>query len=148
VSLADFYIGHIYIMKNSITISVNFYYKGKELTPTMVVDLDALIKSGSGFESLYPQLARSNNIDHYSYEYEVMLTEKLIFSNATGLASEYLEDGNFDYPSFVKALNDESITLLISKIAKKHLKIEDLSNDPKLKTALMDAFNAGQKNTE
>ena len=77
-------------MKNSISISMNFYFKGKELTPTMVVDLDAHVKSGRGFESLYPQLASSNNIDHYSYEYEVMLTENIIFSNATGLASELI----------------------------------------------------------
>ena len=127
---------------------MNFYFKGKELTPTMVVDLDAHVKSGSGFDSLYPQLASSNNIDHYSYEYEVMLTEKMIFSNATGLASEYLVDGEFDFLSFKQALNDESISVLISKIANKHLKIEDISKEPKLKAALIDAFKAGQKYTE
>jgi hypothetical protein len=111
----------------------------------MVVDLDAHVKSGSGFESLYPLLASSNSIGPYSYEYEVMLTENIIFSNATGLASEYLEDGKFDYLSFVDALNNENITLQISKIANKHLEIEDLSKDPKLEAALMDAFKAGQK---
>ena len=135
-------------MKNSISISMNFYFKGKELTPTMVVDLDAHVKSGRGFESLYPQLASSINIDHYSYEYEVMLTENIIFSNATGLASEYLDDGEFDFLSFKQALNDESISVLITKIANKHLNIEDISKDPKLEAALMDAFKAGQKNTE
>ncbi len=135
-------------MKNSISISVRFYFKGKELTPTMVVDLDAHVKSGNGLESLYPQLASSNNIDHYSYEYEVMLTESLIFSNATGLAREYLKDGEFDYLSFKQALKDESIAVLISKIANKHLKVEDISKDPELKAALMDAFKSGQRNTE
>ena len=114
----------------------------------MVVDLDAHVKSGRGFESLYPQLASSNNIDHYSYEYEVMLTENIIFSNATGLASEYLDDGEFDYLSFKQALKDESISTLITKIANKYLKIEDLSKDPNLKAALMDAFKSGQRNTE
>ena len=111
----------------------------------MVIDLGAHIQTEGGIDSLYPLLASHNNIDLYSYEYEMMLAEDLVFSDATGLAETFLEDGKFDLVAFELALNEESITEAISEIARTHLSVDDLSSQPDLKAALLEAFKLGQQ---
>lgn len=110
----------------------------------MVVNLDAHIQTDTGFEAFYPLLATSNDIDLYSYEYEIMLAEDLVFSDATGLAASYLEEGKFYLDAFKQAFQDESITEVLSIIAKDHLSVDDLSSQPELKIALIEAFKLGQ----
>ncbi len=134
-------------MKNNIVISVEFYFKGEKLSPSMVIDLDDHIQTQRGYDSLYPLLARSNNIDLYSYEYEIMLAEELVFSEATGLASAFIEGGEFDFVAFEQALQDENITKVISQIASDHLSVDDLSSQPDLKAALLEAFKHGKKSS-
>lgn len=111
----------------------------------MVIDLDTDIQTKGGFDSLYPLLANSNNIDLYSYEYEMMLAEELIFSGATGLAEAFLEDGKFDLAGFQQAVHDEGVTQVLSEIASTHLSVDDLSSQPDLKAALLEAYKLGQK---
>jgi hypothetical protein len=127
-------------MKHKITVSLEFSFKGKRHSPSVVVDLGAHVISRSNFDSLYPLLANKNNIDVYSYEYEMMLTEELIFSEATGLAENFLVNGKFDFSAFEQALHDESLTEVLSKIASEHLSVDDLSSEPKLKAALLAAY--------
>lgn len=136
-------------MKNNIVVSVEFSFKGKKYSPSMVVSLDEHIQSGGGLtggklDALYPLLATSNAIDHYSYEYEIMLAEDLAFSDATGLAANFLEEGKFDLAAFKQALQEETIAEALSKIAKDHLSVDDLSSQPGLKAALLKAYKLGQ----
>jgi len=132
-------------MKNYISISLEFDFKGQKFKPSMVVDLDTHIQAKSAYDSLYPSLANSMNIDLYSYEYEIMLTKDLIFSDATGLAKAFLKDGKFDFIAFEQALHDESLSDVLSKIASDHLSVDDLSTQPNLKAALLEAYKLGQK---
>lgn len=132
-------------MKNQISIRLEFYFKGKELTPSMVIDLNKPVLTEDNYKSLYTLLAKSNGIDLYSYEYEMMLGEELIFSDATGLAKQFTENGKFDFAAFYQAQDDEIIIKAISKIASEHLSINDLSSRPEIKTALLEAYKLGQK---
>lgn len=132
-------------MKNHITISMAFFFKGRKLTPSLVVDLDELVKNNAGLESLYPRLAKNNAIDLYSYEYEIMLVEELTFSDAVGLAADYLVEGKFDLAAFEQALRDENIVDALSKIASDNFSIDDLSTEPDLKSALLAAYKLGQQ---
>ncbi|PHS69310.1 MAG: hypothetical protein COB23_06750 [Methylophaga sp.] len=50
--------------------------------------------------ALHQLLARLNNIDNYSYEYEMMLAEGVIFSDAQGLAQKFLTSADFDQLGF------------------------------------------------
>ena len=77
----------------------------------------------------------------------MMMTEDLVFSDASGLAVTFLEDGKFDLAAFEQSLQDEKITETISKIASDHLSIDDLSSQPDLKSALLDAFKQGEKSS-
>jgi len=132
-------------MKNSIVISAEFFFKGQKLSPSLVVDLDAYIKNHSTPTSILPLLAKNNNIDLYSYEYEVLQSEPLIFSNATGLAEQFLSIGGFDFEAFTQAWNDQRILDAVSHIASTHLSVDDLSAQPELKSALIEAFKLGQQ---
>ena len=132
-------------MKNSITISIEFYFKGEKLSPSTVIDLDAHIKHQQTIESFLPLLAKNNNMDLYSYEYEMLQAEELVFSNAQGLAKAFLNDGYFDFEGFEQAWHEQKIAESVAKIAKEHLDVDDLSSQPELEAALIEAFKLGQQ---
>jgi len=132
-------------MKNHISICVNFDFKGKTHSPSIAIDLNVHIKENKTVDSLYLLLAKSNNIDIYSYEYELLISENLHFSNATGLAEFFLKENRFDFVAFELALQDKHLTDTISIIAKDHLSIDDLASHPELKSALIEAFKLGRK---
>lgn len=132
-------------MGNHIVISIEFYFKGQKHLPSTILDLDMYIQNGGGFDALYPMLANNNNIDLYSYEYEVMLAEDILFSDATGLATNFLEEGKFDFVGFEQEIYDESIAEVIIEIASTHLSVNDLSTQPELKAALLAAFKLGKQ---
>ncbi|MCK4706914.1 MAG: hypothetical protein KAT90_15675 [Gammaproteobacteria bacterium] len=132
-------------MKNTIVISAEFFFKGEKLSPSMMIDLDSHIRSKNSLAALYPLLAKSNNIDLYSYEYEILQAENLMFSEAMGLAAPFLENGVFDIDAFEQALHDKNIIETVSTIAKTILSIDDLDTQPVLKTALIEAYKLGQK---
>lgn len=132
-------------MKNSIVVSAEFHFKGIKHSPSMVIDLDEHIKSDSSDEVLYPLLAKTNNIDTYSYEYEVLLVQPLKFSAAEGLAKNFLDENAFDFTAFAHAFQNERIEKIIADIARTHLPEADLSTQPELRAALLDAFQQGQQ---
>lgn len=132
-------------MKNSILVSIEFYFKGKKYSPSLTLDLDVYMATRGAEEAIYQLLANSNGIDLYSYEYEMMQAEKLVFSQATGLATDFLEDSVFNFAGFSLALDDEGIVEMLSKIASEHLSVNDLSAQPALEAALLAAYKLGQK---
>lgn len=132
-------------MKNTIVISAEFFYKGIKLSPSVKIDLDEHVKAQKSIESLYPLLAKSNDIDFYSYEYEMLQAEDLAFSEAKGLASSFLTEDIFDIEAFEQALHEENIIRDVSHIASTILSVVDLDSQPVLKTALIEAYKLGQQ---
>ena len=125
-------------MKNTIIVSVEFFFKGEKLSPSMTIDLDAHIQSQHPPESLIPILAQHNNIGPYSYEYEMLEAEQLVFSAAEGLAKNFLENGVFDFDAFKQAWHENRIAESVADIARTHLAVEDLSTQADLKNALIE----------
>jgi len=138
--------------ENKIVASVEFYFKGECYKPETTIDLDQLMEtsqeSHDRLTSIYSKLAREGNIDTYSYQYEVMLAETIRYSQATGIATDYCQDGIFSMDDFGKAWHENMILNHIQTIAKQHMAIDDLSQHSKLKKALMAAFLKGQKNSQ
>ena len=131
-------------MKNSITVTIPFSFKGKEHTPTTIIDLDAFVKSDQTLDFIFHQVATENNIGSYSYEYEVLESSTKIFSNATGLAVKFVTENNFDLDGFKQALKEGEFSQTLEEIALNHLQIEDLDKEEKLKQALVAAYQAGK----
>ena len=77
-------------MKNTITATISFDYKGKSLTPSAILDVDKLMKQHGSLTQLHSLLASVNQIDSYSYQYEMMLAETVQFSNPQGSVTDFL----------------------------------------------------------
>ena len=134
-------------MKNSIAASVVFYFKGERHAPSMVIDLDELMERNGGMNNLHHSIARANNIDSYSYEYEMMMADEIHFEQAEGMAVEFLHDGQFDMAGFKEKWREQQVVEAVRPIAERCVGITDLDGKPKLKAALIEAYLAGKAST-
>ena len=114
-------------MSNKITASINFYFKGKYFTPSTVLDLDDIMTNHHTLPNLYPILAKRHNIDSYSYEYEIMLAEDVVFSDPQGWVTEFMHDNQFDQVAFELRWNEIEALNKLAPIIKQQLDIDDLS---------------------
>lgn len=130
-------------MKNCIDVHVEFSYKGEVFSPSATINLDAMVENDGGLTGIHTLLARENNIDTYSYLYEVMEMSDLLFDNPVGLAESCFIDGCFDVNKYEQLSNQEMILDILRPIAKKCLDIDDLDQQPDLKNALIESYNAG-----
>ena len=132
-------------MKNSIDAHVEFSFKGEDYSLTSHVDLDQLMENGSSISSFHAILARDNKIDTYSYLYEVMLETGIRFSNAQGIAANFLSGGDFNQEGFISSWQENRVVGLLQPIATRELGITDLDRHPSLKTALVQAYSLGKR---
>jgi len=131
-------------MKDSVEVSVEFYYKGEHYTPSMKLDLGILMKQQGCLPDLSMMLARANDIGEYSYELEVMMMEPLHFDQAEGLAADYINDGVLDISGYEAAWHEKRLDVTIEDIARRILHMESLDNQADLKRALIEAYNLGK----
>ncbi len=128
--------------ENAITVSIPFDFKGEHHNPSMVIDLDDFAAQDQPLNSLINRIARENQIDHYSYEYEVLESSPMVFSDPSGKAVDYLNDGQFDFDGFKQYFDDNKLNVLLTDIADRYLAV-DLESDKNVKQALLEAYNAG-----
>lgn len=134
-------------MSNHITATVEFYYKGEKYTASVDLDLDQCMEKAGFLPELYPLLAQSINLGIYSYEFEMMQAEVILFSHARGLAIEYLSEDVFYFESFKLAWVENQVFEKLQEIAQKTLSIDDLSKQLELQNALMQAYRLGKMST-
>ena len=129
-------------MINTITVSVPFSFKGQEYEPSLVIDLN---DHSEGFDSdkICLTIAHENGIGLYSYELEVMQSNEMVYSNATGLATKFLKDGCFDFEAYSVEFQQVKTRSTLEKISKDVLSIDDLDAEPAIHKALLMAYNAG-----
>jgi hypothetical protein len=133
-------------MKNSIRVSVTFSFKGQTYQPSMVLDLDQYMATGASRENLYSQLAKQNNIGHYSYEYEMLQSEPLCFDQAEGLAKEFLTGQDLDMEGLQHAWLKQSLKKQLTDIASQHMNINELDDIDGLEETLLAVYqSAGQQ---
>ena len=133
------------VRTNSIDARIEFSFKGETYAFSSTLDLDRLLAQHDNFSALYSILAQKHNIDTYSYLYEVMQETEIEFENAQGLASEFISDGIFDQQAFTANWQNNRTAALLQPIATRELGIADLNQHPKLKAALLQAFNLGRR---
>jgi len=134
-------------MSNHITASIEFYFKGEKHSASIELDLDQHMQSTGRLPALYPLLARAINLDLYSYEYEMMQTETIMFSAAKGLVANHIDEGLLDIDAFESAWQESVAIEKLQTIAQQNLSIEDLQQHPELKNALLEAYRLGTKST-
>jgi len=131
-------------MSNHITASIEFYFKGEKITSSIELDIDPHMHATGQLPDLYPLLAQAINLGFYSYEYEMMQAEAILYNNAKGLIAEHVKDGLFDFNSFEAAWIEIQTLDKLQKIAQDALSIDDLQQHPKIKNALLNAYKLGK----
>lgn len=130
-------------MSNKVTASIHFSFKGKHHSPSIELDIDAHMTTAGCLPELYPLIARLNNYDMYSYEYEMMQAEDIQFSQAEGLILDFIENNLLKKDAFESAWHEQSVFNELQEIATAHLNIDDLQEQKKLREALFAAFKLG-----
>jgi len=131
-------------MANKITASITFYFKGETFTPSLELDLDALMQRYNGLPSLHETLAAENNIDSYSYQYEMLLGEDIQFSDAEGDAMSFLINGKFDQVGYERFWFKKYIVNHLQQIIHTELSIDEIEQHTKLIKAMLAAFQYGR----
>ena len=133
-------------MTNKIIASIEFSFKGEVHTPSMELDLDNLMQRHNTLSNLHDMLAKKNTIDSYSYEYEMLIAEPILFSQAQGLAKQFLHNTDFDLAGFEQQWHEQKVLTILATSVKQELDIEDLNQHPALKKVLLTAYDLGKNN--
>ncbi len=132
-------------MSNFITASVEFYFKGERYGASIELDMDQHMHASGELPDLYPLLATAMDIGAYSYEYEMMLAETIMFSDAKGLVTDFVSEGILDLAAFNDAWSESIVIEKLQDIAKQYLSIDDINQETNLKNALIAAYRLGEK---
>jgi len=131
--------------KNSVRASVDFYFKGEKFSPSMILDIDVYLEGKYNAYYIYTELGKSIGLDAYRHEFDVMEVETIVFSQATGLVVDYVQDGTVAWQALEHAWQKQSDERAIAEIANKCFGVENINGHPKLAAALLAAFRAGAK---
>jgi len=126
-------------MKNLITASVEFYFKGEKISASLDLDLDPIIHSNQTLPNFYPLLASSLNLDIYSYEYEMMQSEEISFSSTNSIVKKEIVDGKFDFLNYKRKRDALQFEENIQNILNHYFTPEELNQNSKIKSALIAA---------
>ncbi|PCI68141.1 MAG: hypothetical protein COB38_09050 [Gammaproteobacteria bacterium] len=126
-------------MKNLITASIEFYFKGEKISASVDLDLNSIILSHQELPDFYPLLATSINLDIYSYEYEMMQAEEINFSSSNSLVEKEILQGKFDFPTYKKKRDALQLDEDIQNIIQRYFTNDELKNNSNIKTALIAA---------
>ena len=130
-------------MKNSVRVTILFSYRGIKYQPSALIDFDSYLLGDKTIPEFFQIVARENNIDRYSYEFEVMEMGIYMFTEATGLAKQFCTKDSFDLKGFSEAWMQQRVIKQLSLIAQQQLAINDLEQHEDLTTALMQAYQFG-----
>ncbi len=127
-------------MENSIRVQIIFSYQGVSYLPSTVIDLDSYMEKNESVPAYFCLIARDNDIDTYSYQYEVMEVAEVLFSDPQGLAQKFCQEKSFDLDGFKSEWQNNKVFEKLSIIAKRHFDVDDLNENKALKNALFEAY--------
>ena len=133
-------------MSNIVKASVLFCFKGESHSPFVRLELDKYLEINASIPDLYPMIAKANNHDLYSYEFEMMQAEEIVFSDAEGLVADFIVDGRLDMAGFQAAWQKDILLNQLQEIAQRIMSVNDIEQQPELKKALMEAYYLGKDN--
>lgn len=133
-------------MKNTSLANLSFCYQGKTFELSIQLDWDKLLKQYDSFPPLYSFFAKEHNYDFYSYQYEVMQEEEIEFSEIQGdWLLRYINENSLDIVQIASNWAELRVGVLLQPIAEQILGINDLTQEPKIKQALTEAFLIGRQ---
>jgi len=132
------------IRRNSIRARLTFSFKAGTYELDSVIDLDQPFGNADAGPNFHLLLARTGDIDPYSYLYEALESHAIEFSEPTGIAVLGYRDGQFDWGVYRQRKGEEIDLQVIREIAQRSLGLSDLAAHPQLLDALLAAYRAGK----
>lgn len=132
-------------MSNTLIARIEFSFQGVDYDYASILDLDLLLAQHAAFPAISQLLAKIHHVDTYSYLYEVMAESDVIFSDALGIAAEFVRDGEFDVTALAANWSELKVLSQLQSLALQHLGLADLKAHPELQHALRLAYQLGQK---
>lgn len=129
---------------NSVRAHLAFSFKGETHSLDSVIDLDRCLGEPGAAPDFHRLLAQAAGIDPYSYLYEVLESNEIEFSDATGVAARSCRDGRFDWNRFEHDMSETQDWQAVSVVAERILGVRDWDAEPALKAALLAAYRAGR----
>jgi hypothetical protein len=129
--------------RNTIDVRSEFSFKGEEYVLVATLDLDWILERRIDPDSLHQWLAQEHGIDTYSYLFEVMEVDPVVFENPRGLAVHFHDAGGFDFENYAQAHRLERVLNALQNIAAREMAIDDLTQHPQLQQALLQAYQLG-----
>lgn len=129
--------------QNSVDIRSEFSFKGEEYILVSTLDLDWMIERRLDPDTLHQWLAETHGIDTYSYLFEVMEVDPVVFENPRGLAVHFHNGGGFDFDAYAHARKLEHRLASLQVIASREMGVDDLARHPQLQQALLQAYQLG-----
>jgi len=133
------------MMKNSVQVSLVFYFKGEKFNPQIELDLDTYFLKKYDIKSIYDLLAKHIGLDAYRHEYDVMVLEHLVYTEPTGIAEAFVHDEEIDWAGLMDAYKKAEEHKAIQALAQTHFSEEELEANPKLLAAMMDVYKKSNK---
>ena len=133
---------------NTIIVTIPFSFRGEEHTPSLTIDLDDFAKKDVDASVLFRLVAIENRIDTYSYQYEVLESSRILYSQATGAACQFLNNEEFDFEGFKTCIKQTGMIDILANIAKTTLDIDCFDEHESIQKALLQAFIAGREYQE
>jgi hypothetical protein len=134
----------INMSNNTVRARLAFSFRGETHELDSVIDLDRCPGEPGEAPNFHRLLAQAAGIDPYSYLYEILESDEIEFSDATGVAVRSCRDGRFDWSQFEQDLAEERDWPAVRAIAERIMGARDLDADPDLKAALLAAYRAGK----
>jgi ubiquinone biosynthesis protein COQ9 len=91
-------------------------------------------------------VASQNQIGTYSYELEILESSEIVYSHPEGIAQHFFSQGHFDLAAFVQNYHEQMALHALAEIAKNHLQVDTLEDNPPLREALLEAYRYGKGN--
>ncbi len=126
--------------EHSIIAKVAFDFRGKRFEPEIKLDLTRIDSESFSEEQIYAMLAKANQIGFYSYEYEVMQSYPLEYSQPQGMAKAFLSENGFDFNHFLKAYQQQELLQKLQQIACNNMQITSLDDIPGLEKTLLEVY--------
>ncbi len=129
---------------SKITVHASFDYNGQTHKPSATLDLDAFMQAHKAIPDLHTYLANKHHIDAYSYEYEMLLGEPLVFSDAQGDAAQFMiNNDQFDLTGFTQHWHAQQALGQLQTEIQAVLTATDSDRKQKLEQALLAAYHLG-----
>ena len=128
---------------NTVTASIGFDFKGQHFSASTEIDVDNIIYHEDFFSSVYLTIARDNNIDIYSYQFEIMTDQNIAFSNEKGCAVGCIINGELDMKMLRENHQTKDYLTSIDKIISQH--IPQNKRCKEITIAMKEAYLLGKK---